>query len=155
MHKIITLFCFTILLFSCGNTPSKTSNTAQATVASKALPPVPASFLIDMFQKIDHIDYYFRKTNFSISQDTKEAVQSFISLLSDGKASKVSDSCVSPLRMTFLANGNIEFETEMYMTENCAYVEYYINNVKTYQSSYSEQGFNFLVNLIERAKSGK
>lgn len=152
MHKIFTLIFLLTFLMACGNKAPKTDSTVQQ---SKALPPVPEAFLVEMFNKIDHIDYYFRQTNFSVSQDTKDAVQSFLSLMSPGLAMNVSDSCVSPLRMTYLAKGNIEFETEMYMTENCTYVEYYIDNVKTYQSSYTQEGFNYLMNIIESAKNGQ
>lgn len=152
-YKIFVFFTLsTLVFFSCGN---KTTDEKQPVVTqSKILPPVPEQFIVDMYEKIDHIDYYFRNTNFSVSQDSPEAVKSFISLLSPGLAKGVSDSCASPLRMTFLSQGNILFETEMYMTDNCMYVEYYIDNKKTYHSSHSEQGYNFLLNIIESAKRG-
>lgn len=122
---------------------------------SDKLPPVPASFIEDAYQKVDHIDYYFRNTNFSVSQSEVDAVGATISLLSSDKATQVGENCVSPLRMTYLSQGNIMFETEMYMTENCLFVEYYINNVKTYQSAFTQEGYNFLVNIINSANSSR
>lgn len=139
-----------IMLTSC-----KSDQKTTSAVTSNTLPPVPKSFIIEMYEKVDHIDYFFRNTNFSISQDEKSATQAFISMLSPGKAVKTSDDCKSPLRMTFLSQGNILFETEMHMTENCQYVEYYINGVKKYQSSHSSEGYNFLLNLIKQGSNAR
>ena len=147
MKLKIALFCLIGLsIFSCKNKEKD---------SPKVLPPVPEQYIVDAFNTIDHIDYYFRNTNFSVSQSEEAAVKNTISLLSAGKANNPQETCVSPLRMTYLSQGNIVFETEMYMTEGCMYVEYYINNVKTYQSSHSEEGYNFLVNIIKQATASR
>ena len=151
MRHIAFFFLLACFSISCKSEPKKVNSVVSSNQITQALPPVPESYLINMYQNVDHIDYYFRNTNFSISQDKKSATQSFISMLSPGLASKVSSSCKSPLRMTFLSNGNIMVETEMYMTNDCLYVEYLIDGKKTYQSSYTEPGYNFLVNLIKQA----
>ncbi len=149
MKYTIPFFLFLFTFIACKTEKSSTP------VVQEKLPPVPEQFIIDMYEKIDHIDYYFRNTAFSVSQDQKESVQQFISLLSSGEARMVSETCPSPLRMTFLSLGEIIFETEMYMSENCMYVEYYIDNKKTYQSAHSQEGYNFLMNIIKSAENAR
>lgn len=154
--KISTLLIFVLAigLFSCNQSTSKENKTsAEVVTSSNKLPPVPEKFIYKLFQEVDHIDYYFRYTNFSVSQDEKSATQAFIGTLSPGEAATVSDTCVSPLRMTYLSEGNILAETEMYMSEDCQYVEYYIDGKKTYHSSYSEAGYKFLLDIFRQAQN--
>jgi len=151
MRYLAFFLVCSFIIFSCKTESNAAKTTSPNLEQSTPLPAVPESYLINMYQNVDHIDYFFRNTNFSISQDEKTATQAFIATLSPGPASKVSDTCKSPLRMTFLAQGNIMVETEMYMTDDCLYVEYYIDGKKTYQSNYTEPGYNFLVNLIKQA----
>lgn len=155
---LLSIVCLvTILSTSCKESKksdSQENNTAVLT-QSQALPPVPTDFLYELYEKVDHIDYFFRYTNFSISQDEKPATQGFISTLSPGAAKMYNDTCRSPLRLTFLSEGNILCETEMYMTENCQYVEYFIDNKKTYRSSHSEEGYNFIRNIYQQAENAR
>ena len=133
----------------------KTETPKVAAPIHSKLPPVPEEFIVNAYKTIDHIDYLFRNTNFSVSQDEPDAIKHTISLLSPGEVSSVDPACKPNVRMTYLSQGNIMFDTEMYITENCVFVEYYIDNKKTYQSSFSEEGFNFLINIINSASSGR
>lgn len=146
---VLTLLCF-ITLNSC---KQSVENKNLVATSQKSLPAVPENFIFKLYEEVDHIDYYFRYTSFSVSQDEKVATQAFISTLSAGAASVVSDTCSSPLRLTFLSQGNILAETEMYMSKDCQYVEYYIDGKKTYQSSHSEAGYKFLANLFQQAQN--
>lgn len=155
IRTILILCTFTLLLLSCKETKDSVASSVNSVNSgqSAALPPVPEELIYELYEKVDHIDYYFRNTNFSVSQDEKQATQAFISTLSPGVAKIQNDTCKSPLRLTYLSEGNILLETEMYMTPNCQYVEYLINNQKTYRSSYSEDGYKFLVNLFQQASN--
>lgn len=152
---LVAILC----LFACKDPKSSQKTTTDQSslpkpvIVGELLPPAPESFIFEMYEKVDYIDYLFRNTNFSVSQGEKEAVQSIISTLSPSSPKAYNPSCKSPIRMTYLSQGEIFVETEMYMTEGCLFVEYYIDNVKTYHNNYSEEGFNFLIGLINQAKT--
>lgn len=155
VYFFIVLISFSLIACKGSENKSNDSNNGVNTAKSEKLPPVPEKFIYKLFQEVDHIDYFFRYTNFSVSQDEKEATQAFIGTLSPGEAGTVSDTCVSPLRLTFLSEGNILAETEMYMTQDCRYVEYYIDGKKMYHSSYSEPGYNFLLSIYRQAENAQ
>ena len=155
MLKKIFILILTVSLFSCKQNTEKKESSHHSVSAQTGniLPPVPEKFIYKLYEEVDHIDYYFRNTNFSVSQDEKTATQAYITTLSASPPAMVNDSCRSPLRMTFLSNGNILAETEMYMSEDCQYIEYIIDGKKTYHANYSEQGYKFLINLFQQAQN--
>lgn len=152
IYSIIVL----ALLFACKSENTKTNPAPavqQTAAVAEVLPPVPAEFLTKLYQECDHIDYYFRGTNFSISQSEPAATQSFIKTLITDPLKKPRTSCSPNVRLTFLSKGNIMTDVEMYMDKACLFVEYYIDQKKTYQNRFSPEGYNFLASIIKQAES--
>ena len=159
--KQIAILCisFALCLNACKNEAASSiqkpaaTNVPEVDNSQVQLPAASEAFIINLYEKVDHIDYMFRNTNFSISQDEKEATQAMISTLSPAPARVVNSACKSPIRITYLALGEIIAESEMYMTENCQYVEYWIDGKKTFHNNYSQEGYNFLSNIMNSAQN--
>ena len=150
--RIIIPFLISFVFFSCKNEHQKAVS-KQKPVLKETLPPPTIEFMTKLRAETHTIDYLFRNTNFSITQQEPAAVQPVIGIMGTQKVAEVKASCVSPLRMTFVGNDGIVCDVEMYMTLDCLYQEYFIDGKATYAALVTEQAKNYLTNLIQQANS--
>lgn len=157
IQKLSLLLIFTLLI-SC-NSGSKTTEpnkTASAQVNAEQLPAITEDFFMDLYKKVDAIDYVFYELPFSMSQTDFSAVQANVAFLSRNSPGQIPPACSKAIgRKFFKNNGEIMAEAEMYFNASCQFYVFMEGNKKTYASNMTQEGINFYNNIMQQVKAGQ
>lgn len=156
--KCFTLLClvFTIAITSCKQ--KATSDSADADQAEQ-VPPVsqgdlksiPAESMKALWDSCSAVDIIFYETNFSISQGDQPAIRNTLGYFLPSAV--VHDSKCKPIgRITFVVDGTIKQEADIYHSPGCEYFIWMKDNKPAHINPMSPQGVSFFDQVMKQGK---
>ncbi len=103
---------------SSGNTKNATSETPAA--AKATFPTPPSSYLQDIYDRVDYIDFVFDKTNFSISVSDPNDAKGNVRYLSQDAVADIN--CTPYMGRMYFSSEGVEIAVaQMHYSDNCKY----------------------------------
>lgn len=128
------------------------ATTPAATSPSGGLGSINIEAMRELWEQCDGIDIIFYKTNFSLSQNEKAAIQNTIGFFGPTYVEHNKD-CKPVGRITFLIKGEIRREADIYIDQGCQYFLWMENNKPVYINPMSPQGVTFFEQIIKKGQS--
>lgn len=152
MTRAILLSLTVLLLLSCKGDQKQVVSSTVAEAEKAPLPPLTMEQLTYLFNNATYVDYIFHKLPFSVSQDSRSAVQANIAMISVNSPLNWQAGCESLGREFFHVDGEIVMEAELYFTEDgaCRAYIFYENGKPAYANAVSDAGINFYNNLLKQ-----
>ena len=164
MFKLIV--CVTFVFFaSCKSEKKPTSektaeNTAVTTPAVETegpkIPGVPKEVLIKLLNECTYVDYIFHKLPFSISQSEEPGIDQNISFINyDKPVTRIPKDCKAIGRKFFHIKGEIVYDVDVYLTNNCKFYVFVDKKNKPMYANYmTDAGVQFYSNIAQQARGG-
>jgi hypothetical protein len=127
------------------------SQTNPSATSSTGLGSINIEAMRDLWENCDAIDLIFYKTNFSMSQNEKAAIQNTIGFIGPGAVAH-NPNCKPVARMSFQVKGEIRQEADVYIDEGCQYVLWMKDNKPVYINPISPQGAMFFQQIVTRGQ---
>lgn len=145
------------MVFSCKNTPTDTAPTSQPANATQqpatngGFEAIPADLVMKMWNEGDLIDYIFHNLPFSMNQTEQASIRTNLTYFSQEAQPNIPSTCKSPFgRQFYGVGGDIIFEADIYLDENCAFYVFFIDGKPKYANKMSEQGRAFFGTMIQK-----
>ncbi len=147
----ITLITCLIACKSEGDKASDATSTAKQEQATTSLESIPGEAMRDLWENCTAIDVIFYQTNFSISQDEQAAIRNTLGYFLPSPITH-NPNCKPIGRLTFIADGEIRQEADIYNTQGCQYFIWIKDNKPAYINPMAPQGVTFLEQVMQQAK---
>ncbi|MBV6653049.1 MAG: hypothetical protein KI786_04790 [Mameliella sp.] len=125
--------------------------TTQAAVDTPNYPSVPADTILSLFNECDYIDYVFYYTNFSISQNQKNDIQTAITYIAS-EVPQVNPNCKPVGRIFYQVNGENRVEADLYFDQNCMYYLFYEDGKPAYANRIMPAGIDFYSKIFNNTQ---
>jgi hypothetical protein len=154
-------FLFVVACLSCNskpgenntsdNTPAQPNTTSKAT-SMDSLTSISPDAMRDLWQNCTAVDIIFYETNFSLSQDEKASIQNLLGYFLPTPVQH-NPQCKPMGRITFIADGEIRQEADIYLSENCTYFIWMKDTRPAHINSMAPQGVAFFNKVISQGGS--
>lgn len=115
---------------------------------SEGLPGIPDDLRATLNETCDFVDIIFYNSPASMNQSEPRSIQRVLGFISENSV-ETDDSC-SPLgRISFISNGEITAEGDIYVSETCQYIVFMIDNEPAYANGLSEDGIQFFQSILQ------
>lgn len=159
----LTMFVAFMFFASCKSekqpNPEKTAeNTAVTTTAAETegpeIPGVPKEVLIKLLNECTYVDYIFHKLPFSISQSEEPGIDQNISFINfDKPVIRIPKDCKAIGRKFFHIKGEIVYDVDVYLTNNCKFYVFVDKKNKPMYANYmTDAGVQFYSNIAQQAR---
>ncbi len=155
--KSIMYFFIVMIVFSCKPKADKTkpivTTTPAATPTGPAIPGLPQDVMIKLLNECTYIDYIFHVLPFSLSQSEDPSIDQNIAFIDvNNPLGTIPTGCKPDARKFFQIKGEIVYDVDVYITQNCKfYVFVDKNNKPIYANKMTQAGINFYENIIKQA----
>ncbi|MBC7884448.1 MAG: hypothetical protein H7X99_03190 [Saprospiraceae bacterium] len=155
------LFLLLSLVFGCRNKsklPDETANnkTEESVSVNKGpeIPGVPKEVLIRLLNECTYVDYIFHTLPFSISQAEDPSIDQNISFIDYTKPlGHIPKECKSIGRKFFHIKGEIVYDVDVYLTNNCKFYVFIGKDKKPMFANYmTEAGVKFYAHMAQQAR---
>jgi len=123
---------------------------ATKTTAVESLPSIPVEIMQTLFDQVNHVDYLFYESNFSMSMDSKASIQQTLTHVSE-KVPVLNKNCKSIGRIFYEIDGNIEIEAEIYFSDQCQHFVFMKDNKRIYANNLTPEGVAHFKNIFKQA----
>ncbi len=157
MKHTLTLILFILLSTACNQDPKKstaatTKTTATATQAqTPLLPKLPNSYLQQMWENGQMIDYLFHDLPFSMNQNEPASIKTNLTYIDEAPVMRIPDGCKPMARQFYQVGGDIIFEADVYFNEQCTFYVFFVDGKPKYANQMSESGRQFFTSMIRQA----
>ena len=134
-----------------GNEEGSQEASSGSQTAQSELTSIPVEAMRDLWANCDALDIIFYETNFSLSQSDRGAIQSILNYFLPAAITH-DPSCKPMGRITFLVQGEIRQEADIYMSQNCNYFIWMNDNSRLHINPMSPQGATFFQGIIKQAQ---
>jgi len=150
--KRVLFFITLSLLLACQN-ESNSGNAGgsggQTQNNGIGLPSLPAEKYSDMFRQVTNIDLIAYTTNLSMSFDEAKSVRSILQYISK-EATTLPAACEKTARITFISDGGIYMEADVYAYDGCSAFVFFENGAQTYANMIDPLGVEFFQRFIPK-----
>jgi hypothetical protein len=147
MQKFLLLLSFALLV-SCQSNKKDDTN-GQTTKSGSKYTTLPNDQYSNLFKKITNIDFIAYTTNLSMSFDEPNSVRTILQYISK-EATTIPDHCEKTVRVTFIADGAIYTEADVYAYDGCSAFVFYENGEPTYANQIDPLGVEFFQRYIPK-----
>ena len=146
---LLILLISVLPLSSCKNDAAKEDKTEKVTP-----PPMPAlsnQDLTALYASTDKVDVIFYELPISVNQDDAPSAKNSVLYVSPAPAT-LNASCKPSGRMSFMSNGSIYKEADIYLGTGCNYFVFMEKNQPVAINTMAESGVEFFSTLIARVQ---
>ncbi len=147
---LLLLLLISILpLTSCKNDTAK--EVKSETEAPAALPALSNQDLTTLYAATDKVDVIFYELPISVNQDDAASAKNSVLYVSPAAAT-MNPSCKPAGRITFISEGSIYKEADVYLGSGCNYFVFMEKNQPVAINTMAESGVEFFSTLIARVQ---
>lgn len=163
MTRYVALFFYIFFLVNTGCKSDNKSASEPAVTESEVdestplIPGVPEEVMLKLVNECTYVDYIFRELPFSLSQDEPPSIKQNI-LFIDYKRplGRIPKSCKPDGRKFFQIKGEIVYDVDVYLLNNCTFYVFVDKDNKPIYANYmTQEGLNFYNNIIKQAEGMK
>lgn len=154
-HIILLIAIFTSCKEQSTSAEATKNKPPQATTAAvsiddkrSGLPPVTLDMMKKMIAEVDYIDYIMYDLPFSVSQDTKEDINSNIMFISNIPAGDVPSTCKPIGRKFYNIKGETYLAADIYFSNGCAFYIFLEGEQPKYSAKFTKEGYNFYTQIV-------
>lgn len=150
MIKNLLLLSVALLFVACQNDGNNggTANDKKQEEGVK-YPTLPADKYTALFTQVTDIDFIAYTTNLSMSFDQPNSVRTILQYISKD-ATIIPDRCAKTTRVTFINDGSIVTEADVYVYDGCSAWVFYENGSPTYANMVDPLGVEFFQRFIPK-----
>lgn len=156
------LSCLLILgVLSCKKAEAPSESPAAPAVAEApvvpSFPPLGNQDVSDLFSKAEKVDIIFYKLPISVNQEEASSVKNTVMYITPA-APQITAKCEPLGRLSWLANGVILREADVYCDTGCEYLQFIKDNQPYATNAMSPGGVAFFKNIIsqvEKVRTGQ
>lgn len=161
MNRISFSFviCSFLFVMACKDETKKPSQTPQkvAPVVDMSQPEIPGitrEVLIKLLDQCTYVDYIFHSLPYSISQNEDPSIDMNISYIDYKRPlGRIPKDCKPIGRKFFHINGEIVYDVDVYLTNQCKFYVFMDKANKPIFANYmTEAGINFYADMASRAR---
>ena len=163
MKYLLLLLALNLGLFTTSCKPKQSSGettdapaaeTPAAAVESLAWPPLGNREVAGLYSQADKVDIIFYNHPISVNQEDPASVKNTTLYVSPASP-KVTAQCKALGRLTWMSQGTILREADIYCETGCEYLLFIENNKPAYANAMSPAGVSFFKNIIHQAEQYK
>lgn len=151
--SLILLLCLTLAVsMSCKSESAPSQETEQ--VAEPSVPAYPAlgnEVVSDLYAKADKVDIIFFYLPVSVNQEDPATVKSTVLYISPA-APKITAECKSVARISWISDGTIIREADVYVADGCEYLLFMEDSKPVAANAMSQAGIQFFKNIISQVE---
>jgi hypothetical protein len=156
LYPLLSLSLLYVVFAGCSSGHPKSEDDASSQVAtgqnaSRALTSISVEEMRDLWANCDALDIIFYHNSFSISQNDRPAIQNSLGYFLPTEATH-NPGCKPIGRMTFLVQGEIRQEADIYLSKDCNYVIWIKDNKNAHINPLSPQGIAFFQGIIQKGQ---
>jgi len=159
MNKVLFRWSYLILaivIAACNSGTKADDGTRQQVAVTQpqtpgALQSISPAAMQDLWQNCNALDIIFYETNFSLSQDDQNAIRGTLGFFSPDPVQR-DPNCKPMGRLTFLVDGNIRQEADIYLSETCKYFVWFRNNTPVCINGMTTQGATFFNQILQQGR---
>lgn len=152
--KFIFLACLPLLIcFSCKSDAKQTPAETQVPVVAAPL-PYPAlgnQEISQLYAQADKVDIIFFYLPISVNQEDPASVKSTVLYVAPASP-KITGQCKAIARLSWIADGAIIREADVYVDPGCEYLLFMENNQPVAANAMSPAGIEFFKNIISQVE---
>ncbi len=152
---ILILIIFVIVTACKSDTNKSTEVVKTPTVQNQTVPRAEQSFVQDLFNRVDQIDYIFNTFDFSMSITEPNAVKSNIATLSGDSVGSITTQCKPIGRQMFMSKGEMLAEADLYFSEGCHYLIFVEKEKPVSGSKFNDRGIEFYNSVFAQANGAR
>ena len=140
-----------ITILSC-QSGKKTESTEPAVDPAPAAPTFPAlgnQAIVELYSKADKVDIIFYNLPISVNQDDPTSVKNTALYVSPA-APNITANCKPLGRLTWMSNGEILREADVYCDTGCEYLLFMQDNKPLAANAMGQAGVDFFKNIISQ-----
>lgn len=158
MRSTFLLVLIGVFYIGCQSPTADTSSNDQRTtvetptapsLSRMAVPSIPLAELQQLYNTCDFIDFIFFELPFSMSYDNAPAIQTAIKWVAQ-EVPLDNPGCKALARMSFQSKGGIVAEADIYVSDNCAHLEWIKEGKTVYANKMSPAGHQHYMKLIQQ-----
>lgn len=154
--------CFVALtVLSCKKAEATTEKPAdppaQEVPAAPAYPALGNQDISELYSKAEKVDIIFYKLPISVNQEDASSVKNTVMYVTPA-APQVTATCEPLGRLSWMANGVILREADVYCAEGCTYLQFIKDNQPYAVNALSPGGvafFNNIISQVEKVRTGQ
>jgi hypothetical protein len=147
---LFTLLLSFTLLFSCK--PAVTEGVEETKKdTSTSLPALGNTELTELYAAAERADIIFYNLPISVDQDDATSAKNSVLYVSP-TSQEMNPACKPLGRITWMTNGSIFKEADIYIDQGCQYFVFIKNNQPMAVNAMSQSGVLFFQNVIEQVK---
>lgn len=150
--KNILLFGVLLVFLGCSSEPGSSGNSSsgpKVTPEGKKYSSLPNDQYTALFKHVTNIDFIAYTANLSMSFDDPNSVRTILQYISK-EATILPDHCEKTVRVTFISDGNIYKEADVYAYDGCSAFVFYENGMATYANMIDPLGVEFFQRYIPK-----
>ncbi|MDX1410303.1 MAG: hypothetical protein R3330_19265 [Saprospiraceae bacterium] len=147
---LLATFCSTLIACNNSNsTKEEPASTPEAQDAAYPYPALPDELRARLWNTCDYVDIIFYESPVSMSQTEAPAIRGTLGYLA-GTPAIPDANCTSLGRISFMQQGEIIIEADMYSQNNCHYFLFLQDGNVVYAEALSNAGMNFFRQVEQR-----
>ena len=128
-----------MIFFACGESSGNRSD---------GMPGIPEDLRTELLESCDFVDIIFYHSPASMNQSDPRSIQRAMGFIATETA-EIDEMC-SPLgRISYMTNGEITAEGDIYLSEKCQYIIFMVDNEPTYANAMSPEGIQFFQTILQ------
>ena len=150
---LIFLLCLSFAVcISCKSESTKTDEIEQvAAPPAPTYPPLGNEVVTDLYAKADKVDIIFFYLPVSVNQEDPASVKSTVLYISP-TSPKITAECKSIARISWISDGAIIREADVYMADGCEYLLFMEDSKPVAANAMSQAGIQFFKNIISQVE---
>ncbi len=134
-----------------------TAPAVQEAPAAPAFPALGNQDIADLYSKAEKVDIIFYKLPISVNQEDPSSVKNTVMYVTPA-APQVTATCEPLGRLSWMANGVILREADVFCGEGCTYLQFMKDNQPYAVNALSPGGvafFNNIISQVEKVRNGQ
>jgi len=161
MNRIsfLSVICVILFLIACKEEAKKQPQAEQKVapavdMSQPEIPGITKEVLIRLLDQCTYVDYIFHSLPYSISQNEDPSIDMNISYIDYTKPlGRIPKDCKPIGRKFFHINGEIVYDVDVYLTNQCKFYVFMDKNNKPIFANYmTEAGLKFYADMASRAR---
>jgi hypothetical protein len=160
MHKKIIGFILAVLILGCADKPDNSGQSSDASANNQSqgrsqhsqYPPMPASEINMLKEKVTSIDLVFTEGEASFEIAGQEEIQTDLAIIGQGGAS-ITPGCEHVNMAFYKVGGEIIYYGEVFFAPGCNYIIFYKDGQIKYVNQLSEAGMQHYPVILEQIRA--
>jgi len=152
-YTLCMCLCLSLGLSSCkSDTKAPILEPLTNEEAGPIIPLAEQSFVQDLFNRVDQIDYIYHSFDFSMSISEPNAIKSNIATLSGLQIGAIPANCKPVGRQMFMSKGEMLAEADLYFNGACQFLVFVEKEKPVSGSTFNQRGIDFYNQVFTQAK---